>query len=157
MRKVPVSERFWTKVAKSNEGCWIWTAKLNPAKYGGHGQVRVGQTMVGAHRIAWVLTHGPIPPKLNVLHRCNVAACVRPDHLYLGTQRENTRDAIANGTYHRWVGAAHPRAKLTDDDVRAIRSRHANGVKYRDLATEYGVTYGLIGHIVRRLVWKHVL
>ena len=112
--------------------------------------------MVGAHRIAWELTNGPISMGLNVLHRCNVAACVRPTHLYLGTQRENTRDSIANGTYHRWFGANHPRTHLTDDDVRAIRARSAAGEKYRDLAAEYGVTFGLIGHIVRRRVWKHV-
>jgi HNH endonuclease len=153
---LPVEQRFWMKVAKSEDGCWMWTGVTTATTDGGHGKLRVGNTMVTAHRLAWTFAHGPIPAGLNVLHKCDVPACVRADHLYLGTQRDNTRDAIVRGRYHRHFGQAHPRTRLTDDDVRAIRARAAAGETYRLLAKAYSVTFAEIGHIVKRRVWIHV-
>lgn len=81
-------ERFWQKVDKS-EGCWLWTAATNPKGYGCFAPTPDNQ--MGAHRFSYMLAKGPIPDGLFVLHRCDVPACVRPDHLFLGTQRENIR------------------------------------------------------------------
>jgi hypothetical protein len=148
-------QRFWTKVKKS-EACWLWTGVTTLTTVGGHGRLRVGNTMVATHRLSWVFAYGPVPHGLNVLHKCGVPACVRPDHLYLGTQRENTRDSITAGTYHRWVGQSHPRAKLTDEDVRIIRARHAKGERGVDIIRDYGVTPALIYQILRGEVWKHI-
>jgi len=152
---LPLAERFWPKVRKTNT-CWLWTASHAAPEAGGHGQFSVNLRMVKAHRVSWMLTYGSIPQGRNVLHRCNTAICVRPDHLYLGTQRDNTLDSIEAGTYHRWAGQDHPMAKLTDDDVRAIRLRLAAGDSYRRIARDYGVSSGMVAHIKHGRSWKHL-
>ena len=91
--------RFQTKYQKS-DGCWLWTAGRFPR---GYGMVNLGRDMRGkqfttyAHRVAYVLTHGPIPAGAVVMHSCDTPACVNPSHLSLGTQGDNIRDAAHKG------------------------------------------------------------
>ena len=91
-----LEERFWDKVAiaADDEGCWEWTAGTNRA---GYGQIRDGEYSRRAHRLSWELKFGPIPDGLNVLHRCDTPPCIRPGHLFLGTQTENMRDMYKKG------------------------------------------------------------
>lgn len=92
-------DRFWSKVDKSGE-CWNWTgARTAPGWHGmfASDATRAGRTMVLAHRHSWALANGPVPDGLNVLHRCDNAGCVRPDHLFLGTHSDNMRDRSAKG------------------------------------------------------------
>jgi hypothetical protein len=90
-----VADRFWSKVRKS-DGCWLWGASI---KTTGYGQFFRGPRIEKAHRVSYELTHGPIPEGLYVLHRCDVRACVRPDHLFLGTISDNSRDMIYKGRH----------------------------------------------------------
>ena len=83
--------RFWAKVCKTN-GCWTWTASKNPH---GYGQIRLSGKLTLAHRVSWTIHNGVIPEGLFVLHICDNPPCVRPDHLFLGTQKDNIRDAVA--------------------------------------------------------------
>lgn len=92
--------RFESKVDRSNaDGCWIWTGAPDKDGYGflmvrpGDGKVSV----VKAHRMAYEREYGPIPSGLCVLHRCDNPACVRPSHLFLGTQLDNLADMRAKG------------------------------------------------------------
>lgn len=88
----PLPERFWAKVNKTGE-CWLWTASFDGR---GYGQIGAGPGRnKRSHRVAWELTYGPIPEGMYVCHHCDTKACVRPDHLFLGTHGDNVRDMIA--------------------------------------------------------------
>jgi DNA invertase Pin-like site-specific DNA recombinase len=100
-----------------------------------------------------MLAIGPVPPGMHVCHRCDTPACVRPDHLFLGTQQDNIRDAAQKGRMH--TGEQSPNAKLTAGQVREIRSS-ASGTTYRALAKTFGVHPNTISLIVRRKQWKHL-
>lgn len=139
--------RFWLGVAKG-EKCWLWTRAANNKGYGvsyHDGKVRL------AHRIAWMLTFGPISEGLSVLHHCDTPLCVRPTHLFLGTQLDNMGDCVRKGR----LPYAH-KAKLRIADVKAIRARHAKGETLRALALEYGMSLMPIHAVVQRKTWKHV-
>jgi hypothetical protein len=106
------------------------------------------------------LVHGPIPPGQYVCHACDNPACVRPEHLFLGTQLDNMRDARRKGRVHivdapGGRGEQHYNAKLTWDQVREIRSRHGeDGATLGALAREFNVTAQQIRHIVHGLQWR---
>lgn len=89
----PLAVRFWRRVNKT-EGCWLWTgARQNRGGRAGGGYGLIdGKNH--AHRVSWELTHGPIPPGMCVLHKCDVKHCVNPEHLFLGSPAQNTRDML---------------------------------------------------------------
>lgn len=146
---------FWAKVNKA-DGCWLWTAPLDKDGYGGFR--KDGETRV--HRVAWQLAYGPIPAGLQVLHRCDVRSCVRPDHLFLGTNADNIADKMSKGRYgdgHSHIGTDSSFAVLDEDAVREIRRLYSVGdVTQMALASHYGVRRTAISKIVRRERWKHV-
>lgn len=92
-----VEERFWLHVQKT-ESCWVWTAHRNN---NGYGLMRVGyginRATVSVHRLSWKMHNGEPPPGKCVLHKCDNPPCVNPDHLFLGTHRDNTQDMIRKG------------------------------------------------------------
>jgi hypothetical protein len=142
-----VAERFWSLVDRSGE-CWLWVGSKGTGGYG-HFFPSEGK-LARAHRFAWELTHGPVPDGLCVLHDCpggDNPACVRPEHLYLGTQQVNVDDMIAKG--RQATGARLPHTKLTDVQVREIRTRHAAGEKVTALAKEFDVRHPCISRVVR--------
>lgn len=163
---VPVADRFWTKVDRSAgpDGCWLWTGALASSGYGNVGvQRRPGL----AHRVAWELTHGPIPKGMYVCHNCpggDNKLCVNPAHLWLGTPTQNAQDAWDKGAMphtHRVSeaqrGSAHHHAKLTEEAVVAIRRAYAaGGVSQSELAARYGVGPGAIQKVIAGTRWRHV-
>jgi hypothetical protein len=162
----PLAERFWEKVDTSGEGCWLWTAAKLPWGYGAF----IGLGERRAHRVAWVLTHGPIPAGVQLRHKvCDNPPCCRPSHMKLGTNNENRQDSVEKGRHARgensgWglhperqtKGEASHHAKLTEAQVREMRQRAEAGETQRSLATEFGVGPMQVSRIVRRLKWKHV-
>lgn len=141
------ASRFWAKVTKTQRGCWLWTGATSGGGGMQHGQVTWRgryRTPQKAHRIAWELTRGPIPAGLQVNHHCDIPLCCNPDHLYLGTQFDNMRDASVRGRL------TVPRTrKLTLYQRLTIYQTPAHPGIGADLARRYGVSEVCI-HFVRQ-------
>jgi HNH endonuclease len=142
---------FWNKVDKTND-CWVWTASCNELGYGHFG---VKRKINLAHRVSWVIHNGQIPNGMLVCHRCDNPPCVRPDHLFLGTNADNSRDSVAKKRRARHIGTKNGSNKLTEDQIREIRKSYKNGeVTFQDLADKFNVSNGHISRIVHKQSWK---
>lgn len=172
----PSEERFWPKVDKygptmpgMESCCWVWTATRMPHGYGRFGRGGKYGGVELAHRRSWILSGGADPAGLIVCHRCDNPSCVRPDHLFLGTQLDNMGDCSRKGriaTGDRSWSRLHmdrlPRgerchlSKLTDAKVREIRARLTSGESQRSIAKSFGVIQQTISFIARGTTWSHV-
>jgi hypothetical protein len=149
-------ERFWSKVDRRGK-CWIWTASRDPS---GYGFFRLNGRMHKAHRVAWELTHGPLPQgqghNVCVLHRCDTTSCVNPDHLWLGTQADNVKDMIEKGREVKSRGIHHWRARLTPWHIRKIRRLRALGHSQQTIADIIGTPQTNVSVILRGKTWAHI-
>lgn len=145
-KRVPVVDRFNAKHLKVDSGCWEWQAAKDKD---GYGCLQVAGEKVRAHRLSWELHYEAIPRGMVVCHACDNPACVNPEHLFLGTVADNNADKVSKGRHSR--GEAHGMAKLSSDQVAAIRTMH--GVIHKDIARLYGVSKSLIGAIRAGEAW----
>jgi hypothetical protein len=104
----------------------------------------------------WELVRGPIPAGKCILHRCDNPACVRPDHLFLGTMQDNAIDRETKKRGRDSRGTANGRDRLAEADVLAIRAACAAGTKRYQVALHYGVCLSTIHKIVARETWRHI-
>lgn len=176
--KLTVTERFWAKVKKGS-GCWEWQAGKFRANGYFYGAFKMNGKLKKAHRVSWELTHGEIPFGMFVCHHCDNPPCVRPSHLFLGTNSDNQKDAVRKGRGSKgnaaflkkgddhWTrrrpdllpdqrGELNRYSKLKDSDVREIRRLRAEGEPLKSLAATFGVAFGTISKIARGDRWKHV-
>jgi hypothetical protein len=145
-----VIERFWSKVEKTEGGCWIWKAARN---YLGYGRFKHEGVHTRAHRFAWIATHGEPQPGMLVCHKCDNPPCCNPEHLFVGTAADNCADKISKNR-HR-AGPGNP--KLTAEQVIEARRRHANGESYRKLAAHFGVYIDTMRNAIRGFSWSHLV
>jgi hypothetical protein len=147
-----VAARFWAKVNKTDD-CWLWTGA---DRGNGYGCLKVGRKIVSAHCLSFALHFGPIPAGNVVCHKCDVRACVRPDHLFAGTYLDNVQDMDAKGRRVCRRGEGHPRCVLTSDVVLQARSMKARGISGRKIAAFFGVAYKTIDCAIRGQSWAHL-
>lgn len=138
---------FWGNVQKTST-CWLWR--------GGpwYGEACYAGKRYSAHRLSYEFAYGPIPDGLVVCHACDTPACVRPDHLFLGTSADNSHDMAAKGR-SAW-GERNANVRLCVADIIEIRRASAAGVSNAELGRRYGVTAAAIYLIVYRKNWQHV-
>lgn len=143
-------DRFWSKTNKNTiSGCWEWIACR-----GRYGKFKYNGKDILAHRMAWILTNGDIPFGMCICHKCDNRLCVNPDHLFLGTNADNSKDMVRKNRQAK--GSKQGLAKLNESLVREIRNKRSSGVSYRDLSLEYNVHEGTLNYILNNRSWKHV-
>ena len=131
-------------------GCWLYPGAPT---CDGYIRISVGsrkdksRRRVLVHRLSYQMFTGPIGRGLLVCHSCDTPNCIRPDHLFLGTDADNARDSQYKG---------RKRKRLTDIEVRAIRRLYDQGVLLRQIAKVYDITESMVSRIGRCLAWKHI-
>jgi hypothetical protein len=141
-----------------NGACWEWSGSLDGNGYGLSMSALPNERLV--HRISWIVFNGKKIPKSDsyhgvcVLHKCDNPSCFNPDHLFLGTHKDNMADRDKKGRHMH--GESHYEAKLNDNIVMDIKHKLRDGVSGTILADEYNVTQGTISHIKNGRIWKHI-
>lgn len=139
-------ERFEEKfVPEPNSGCWIWTGCINHRGYGRF--LFKGRNHL-AHRFAFVAYGGAEPGTLNVLHRCDNPPCVNPDHMFLGTDRDNAIDMAKKGRA--------PATKLRREQIPQIRSLFRKNFSYMEISERFNVSDKAIRNIIAGRSWHYV-
>lgn len=161
--RATLADRFWLKVdVREPNECWEWQAgrghygkaKLN---YGAFAFFRGLSTT--AHRAAYLITHGEVPDGIFVCHDCDNPPCCNPNHLFLGTGKDNAADRDQKGRYvlgDRPKGTRNHNAKLDDSLVAEARLRVAGGESLKPIAKEYGVSSEALAQAVKGHTWTHV-
>lgn len=148
-----VEERFWSSLDTSGE-CWNFTGTVSAH---GYGQMSLGTftRRMSAHRLAYLLSRGPIPEGQCVCHRCDNRRCCRPSHLFAAPHRENIRDRDVKG--RQAVGEQNGKTKLSADQVKTIRQQVGLGmISQSAISRKYGVSTQCVSNIVLGNRWKYL-
>lgn len=145
-----VKDRISKRVSLTPEGCWQWNGSGNSNGYGI--MTHKGKSR-SAHRVSFEVFNGPIPEGLHVLHTCDNRGCVNPQHLLVGTAKENRADCKNKGRLNALCGSENGFAKLTEADVWEIRT---SSLGPRALGEKFGLHEGSICSIRAGKTWKHV-
>lgn len=140
-RDMSPDQRFDYYTNKSDD-CWLWTG----ANFGRYGAFYFEKKTIGAHTYAYSRIHGEIPKGIFVCHRCDNPLCVNPDHLFLGTPKDNTKDMMSKGRGKWPRGDRHHLAKLSEKDISEIRDLQ-RAMSQSQIARHYGVSQSQISNI----------
>lgn len=143
-KRIPISIRIMAKVSKEGGACWLWNGSCSKDGYGVMG---VGRSQKRAHRMAYECFVGEIPDGMLVCHTCDVPKCVNPDHLFLGTSKENAADMVKKGRNYVTPREKHHHSKLTPNQVTELVDLRKSGKKLAELAKMYGIHFGTVSQI----------
>ena len=170
-----MKDRFMRKIYLANDGsdCWLWGGGY--FKQTGYGQFAVtSRVPETAHRMAFAFWNYPVPDGMFVCHQCDNRKCVNPNHLFLGTPKDNVDDMFkknrqqdysknrASGDRHglalhpeaRLFGKKNPQSILTDKLVLSIRD---DSLSIKDIAADIGVSYHTVWNVKNKRSWRHVV
>lgn len=144
--------RFRTHVDSSGgpDACWLWTGHIGE---NGYGVASIKGRTYKAHRVSYFIEHGRIANDRLVLHRCDVRACVNPAHLFLGTPKDNSLDAVRKERNTKLYGEQNGKARLTRAAVLAIRRICKRGVCQKTVAKQFGVSEATVSYVVNGGRW----
>lgn len=154
---LPLVERIRLRVDKSSDGCWSW---LGTKDKDGYGVITVKGVQKPAHRVIYELEVGDLVDGVCVCHFCDNPSCVRPDHLFLGTHKDNAVDKVRKGRHVTTNGEESVLAKLTEEQVAEIRRRYrryGGANSGASLAREFGVHKTEISKIVLKKRWSRAV
>lgn len=152
--KVSVNDRFWSKVSRCDtDECWPWIGAKDVSGYGYLAGTR-REKAAKAHRLSYLLHYGEIPKGLCVCHKCDNPSCVNPSHLFLGTLADNNADKLSKGRLVVPYGEAHPKSKLTLEDIKSIMSLRAAGLTQTQIAKQFGIAQPHVCAILLKKIWK---
>lgn len=151
-KSIPLYDKLFSQLKLVGD-CWEWQGYLMANGYGVIVDVRAKKLV---HRAMYEIIHGPIPDGLFCCHRCDNPKCCRPEHLFLGTHRENMDDMDSKGRRRAPKGVQHPRAKVSDDDVLLMRQMYSEGVMIVDIAKRFPVVPCTVSAIVNHKTWRHL-
>ena len=148
--RIPLSDKIERNIIRIPEsGCWIWMSSLNK---GGYGKTGLGKgSCLSAHRVSYENKYGEIPKDKFALHTCDIKCCVNPDHIFIGTQKENMQDKVRKNRQAK--GESHGRHKLTELQAIEIKS---SAKRPMDLAKKFNCSITTIRQIKSGLYWKHL-
>lgn len=150
-------KRFWNKVDKKENNCWVWKGATEVTGYGKfslEGSTKQNYKTGKAHRLSYEIHFGEIPNGLCVCHTCDNRLCVNPEHLWLGTREDNNKDRKAKGRNGDINGEKHGRVKLKASYLKDILKKKEEGLSYTRIAKEYGVCQSTISRMVKGVNWK---
>lgn len=147
-----LEERFYNKVNKT-DSCWIWTAYRSNF---GYGTIGIEKKTCKAHRVAWELEYGTIPKDMQVCHSCDNPSCVRPSHLFIGSQQDNIDDQMKKKRHVSFKGSDNGMSRLSEEDVRSIHDGDSKGISHNKIAQYHGVSRHHVSQIIRGKRWVHL-
>lgn len=152
-----LKDSYEKKVIKK-DGCWGW---IGAKDKDGYGRLPCSHKMTErAHVASYLIYIGEIPEGMQVCHHCDIRECTNPEHLFLGTPKDNTQDMIKKGRWNGGIwnqlGSKNPSSKLNEEDVREIKIMILNGKKNKEISTKFNISIGTVSDIRRNRYWKHV-
>ena len=145
--------RFKSKVKILENGCHLWTKSKDKD---GYGVFSVNQVNIRAHRFSYLQNKGMIPKDWLVMHKCDTPSCVNPDHLRVGTHKDNLVDMVSKNRSNKLKGEDHSQAKLTNYDVIQIKKMLKQKIPHQDIAKNFNTTFQQVSSIKLGKSWSHI-
>lgn len=139
-RTKPPIEIFWRNIIKNKNGCWEYQV----LRECGYGQIYVNDRLIAAHRYSFLIHKGEIPAGILVCHHCDNRKCVNPNHLFLGTYKDNSDDMKAKSRERKAIGLNNKSSKLNIEKIKQIKELLAANTPLRKIASSFEVTHQTI-------------